>query len=165
MKKINSEENSTCTVPILAWDFHYEFLNELKCIFADLKRVNEISNKFDWDEENLEIKERIKEEVVLITDVNLKIVFASKGIRKMTGYCEDEVLGKTPRIFQGPETCKNTLREIKEAIDLKIPFEKTIKNYRKNGQMYKCLIHGSPVFNLKGELSHFIAFEQEIKSA
>lgn len=165
MKNNNSEENSNCAIPILAWDFHYEFLNELKWIFADLKRVSKISKKFDWNEENLDIKERIKEEVVLITDLNLKIVFASKGIRKMTGYQEDEVLGKTPRMFQGAETCKTALQEIKEAIDLKIPFEKTIKNYRKNGQMYKCQISGSPVFNLKGELSHFIAFEQEVISA
>ncbi|WP_228526582.1 MULTISPECIES: PAS domain-containing protein [unclassified Flavobacterium] len=83
----------------------------------------------------------------------------------MTGYRESEVLGKTPKMFQGPATCKTALKEIREAIELKIPFEKIIQNYKKDGRIYKCNIRGVPVFNLKGELSHFVAFEKEEKSA
>ncbi|OXG05548.1 PAS domain S-box-containing protein [Flavobacterium araucananum] len=163
MKKANSDDilhrNS---VPILAWDFHYEYINELKAIFADLKKVNKISNQFTWNEKDLEIEERLKDEVVVITDLDLKIVFASNGIKRMTGYSEFEVLGKSPRMFQGPETSKTVLEEIKAAIKLQIPFEKTLQNYRKDGRSYKCKINGAPVFNLKGKLTHFIAFEKEV---
>lgn len=157
-----SQRNS---VPILAWDFHYEYVNELKALTADLKKVNQISNRFTWDEKQLNIKERIKEEVVLITDLDLTIVFASSGIKKMTGYKEDEVLGKTPKMFQGPETSKKTLNEIRKAVKLQIPFEKTLDNYRKNGQTYKCKINAFPVYNRKGILTHFIAFEKQDMSA
>lgn len=161
MKKTSSDEvlhrNS---VPILAWDFHYEYRNELKALFADLKKVNKISNQFTWNEKNLEIEQRIKDEVVLVTDLDLKIIFASNGIKRMTGYTECEVLGKTPRMFQGPETSKTILKEIKEAIKLQVPFEKTIENYKKNGDTYRCRINAFPVFNLKGQISHFIAFEK-----
>jgi PAS domain S-box-containing protein len=163
MKKANSDDilhrNS---VPILAWDFHYEYINELKAIFADLKKVNKISNQFTWNEKDLEIEERLKDEVVVITDLDLKIIFASNGIKRMTGYSEFEVLGKSPRMFQGPETSKTVLEEIKAAIKLQIPFEKTLQNYRKDGRSYKCKINGAPVFNLKGKLTHFIAFEKEV---
>jgi PAS domain S-box-containing protein len=163
MKKTNSEEiSSRDSVPIMAWDFHCEYLRELKAVFADLKKVKTISDKYIWNDQNLQIEERMKEEVVVITDLNLKIVFASSGIRKMTGYKEEEVLGKTPKLFQGPITCKTTLKEISEAIKLQIPFEKTIENYRKDGRTYKCKIKSSPVFNLKGKLTHFIAFEKEV---
>ncbi|WP_394775554.1 PAS domain-containing protein [Flavobacterium sp.] len=166
MKKTNSDEVShRNSVPILAWDFHYEYLNELKNIFNDLKKVNKISSQFTWNEENLDIEQRIKEEVVVVTDLDLKIVFASNGIRRMTGYKEEEVLGKTPKMFQGPITCKSDLKEIREAIKLQIPFEKTIQNYRKDGRTYQCKINGAPVFNLKGKLTHFIAFEKEVLSA
>lgn len=161
MKKTSSDEvlhrNS---VPILAWDFHYEYRNELKALFADLKKVNKISNQFTWNEKNLDIEQRIKDEVVLVTDLDLKIIFASNGIKRMTGYTECEVLGKTPRMFQGPETSKTILKEIKEAIKLQVPFEKTIENYKKNGDTYRCRINAFPVFNLKGQISHFIAFEK-----
>lgn len=166
MKKAKLEEISNHnSVPILAWDFHYEYLNELKVDFADLKKVKEISAHFAWDEEHLNISERIKEEVVVVTDADLKIVFASSGITTMTGYAESEVLGKTPKMFQGKETSKADLKEIRKAIELQIPFEKTIKNYKKNGKIYTCRIFGSPVFNLKGKLSHYIAFEKEELSA
>jgi PAS domain S-box-containing protein len=153
------------TVPLISWDFHYEYFNELKAIFADLKKVNKLSNQFSWDDKNLEINERILDEVVVVTDINLNIVFASNGIKKMTGYTESEILGKTPKIFQGPKTSKIALKEIKEAIQSQVPFEKTLENYKKNGKTYKCRIKSVPVFNIKGELSHFIAFESEDKSA
>ncbi|PWB28411.1 PAS domain-containing protein [Flavobacterium sp. HTF] len=166
MKKAKTDEISNHnSVPIMAWDFHYEYLNELKHIFADLKRVKELSSQFSWDEENLNIKDRIQEEVVMVTDADLKIVFASSGIKKMTGYTENEILGKTPKIFQGSKTSKIALKEIRKAIDLQVPFEKTIQNYKKNGKTYKCKISASPVFTLNGKLSHFIAFESEELSA
>lgn len=166
MKDTNSEDFSQRnTVPILSWDFHYEYVNELKALTADLEKVSQISNQFTWDEGKLNIKERIKEEVVLVTDLDLKIVFASSGIKKMTGYKAEEILGKTPKMFQGPATSKKTLREIREALKKKAPFEKTLDNYRKNGKTYKCKIDASPVYNRKGEISHFIAFEKQDLSA
>jgi hypothetical protein len=42
----------------------------------------------------------------------------------------------------------------------KEPFEKKVLNYKKNGETYQCLIKGYPVFNSKGDVSHFIAFEK-----
>jgi PAS domain S-box-containing protein len=153
------------SVPILAWDFHYEFKNELKAMFLDLKKVRQISQQFAWDEAYLNIPERIKEEVVLITDLEFKIVFASNGVKKMTGYTREEVLGKTPKMFQGPATCKTALGEIREAIRRQIPFEKTVENYKKDGKIYQCKIFGCPIFNLKGHLTHFIAFEKQDLSA
>lgn len=166
MKNSDLEEASyRYSVPILAWDFHYEYVNELKAIVADLKKVHDIAAQYSWNQKELEIEERIKNEVVVITDLNLKIVFASSKIKRMTGYTEAEVLGNTPKMFQGPETCPTALKEIREAIQLKTPFEKTIENYKKNGKVYSCKISGFPVYNAKGEVSHFIAFEKNALSA
>ena len=148
------------SVPILCWDFHYESINELKTFSSDIKKIKSISTQFKWNELDLNIKERLKNEVVLITNLEQKIIFASKGISKMTGYTENEVLGKLPKMFQGSETSTLALKEIRIAIEKQIPFEKTILNYKKSGETYNCTIHGFPVFNLKGVLSHFIAFEK-----
>jgi PAS domain S-box-containing protein len=79
---------------------------------------------------------------------------------KMNGYIESEVLGKSPKMFQGHNSSKTTSSEIREAIQSERPFVKTVVNYNKNGEIYVCLIKGFPVFNLKGKLSHFIAFEK-----
>jgi PAS domain S-box-containing protein len=78
----------------------------------------------------------------------------------MTGYAENEVIDKTPKMFQGPETSKIALQEIRQAIEKQLPFEKTLLNYKKNGETYDCKIQVFPIFNLKGQLCHFIAFEK-----
>lgn len=148
------------SVPILCWDFHYESINELKTFSSDLKRIKNISRKFKWDITHLDINQRLKDEVVLITDSEQKIIFASEGITKMTGYTEKEILGKLPKMFQGPMTSPSVLKEIKIAIEKQIPFEKTLLNYKKSGEIYECNIHAFPVFNNRGALSHFIAFEK-----
>ena len=156
-----SAANLNCnSVPILCWDFHYESINELKIFSSDIKKIKRISHQFKWNVTDLEISERIKDEVVLITDLEQKIIFASEGISKMTGYTEKEVLGKLPKMFQGPMTSTLVLKEIRIAIEKRIPFEKIVLNYKKCGETYDCKIHGFPVFNKKGDVSHFIAFEK-----
>jgi PAS domain S-box-containing protein len=102
----------------------------------------------------------LREEVVILTDTKLNIVFASHNMIKMNGYAEAEVLGKNPKIFQGSATDLTVSNEIRTAISLQQPFEKTVMNYKKNGDVYACLIKGFPVFNIKGQLSHYIAFEK-----
>ncbi|KFF19351.1 PAS domain-containing protein [Flavobacterium hydatis] len=147
-------------VPVISWDFHHEFLNDLKTNYTDWQRVNNISKQFNWDESEFDVLERLKDEVVVITDLELKIVFASNRIVNMTGYTEVEVLGKTPKMFQGPETSSITTNEIRAAIESQEIFEKTLLNYKKNGETYLCTVNAFPVFNLKGKLTHFIAFEK-----
>jgi len=151
---------NSSSVPLLCWDFHYESVNDLKIFSSDLKRIKHISSHFNWNDADLDIDDRLMKEVVVITNSEQRIIFASKGISKMTGYTENEVLGKLPNMFQGPRTSKAVLKEIRTAIKKQLPFEKTVLNYKKTGETYDCKIHGFPVFNLKGKLSHFIAFEK-----
>lgn len=153
-------KNSFRSLPILCWDFHHEHMKETRTFLSNLKTIEQIAEQFKWDETNLNISERLKEEVVLITDLKQKIIFASEEIFKMTGYKQTEVLGNSPKMFQGSETSALTLSEIRFAIKKRHPFKKTILNYKKNGETYNCVIEGFPVFNLKGNLSHFIAFEK-----
>nr|WP_315220189.1 PAS domain-containing protein [uncultured Flavobacterium sp.] len=154
------EISSRNSVPILAWDFHYESVNELKAVNEDLKKLDEFSSKFRWNTEKFNIKQRISQEVVIITDVEQTIVFASNGILNMTGYSKEEVVGQKPKMFQGSSTSPTVRKEIRKAIELSVPFDKTVINHKKNGSTYKCKINCFPIFNVKGQLSHYIAFER-----
>jgi len=147
-------------VPILSWDFHREYLDEVNKIFVDCNKLNLIASNSKWSDNDWDFKNKLKEEVVIVTDAKLSIVFASHNITKMNGYKEVEVIGKSPKMFQGSASSVTTSSEIRKAIELRQPFEKTVLNYNKNGETYLCLIKGFPVFNSKGKLSHFIAFEK-----
>ncbi|MDN3675561.1 PAS domain-containing protein [Flavobacterium branchiarum] len=147
-------------VPIISWDFHNVSIDDLKNNYSDWQKVSHIANHYNWDNSEFDVLERLKEEVVVITDTKLNIVFASNRIFNMTGYREDEVVGKSPKMFQGRETSSVVKEEIKLAIQSQEAFEKTLLNYKKNGETYLCTICGFPVFDTKGKLIHFIAFEK-----
>jgi PAS domain S-box-containing protein len=148
------------TVPIYSWNFHDEFLISVRNFFLDLNRLNLLAVQSHWVDNDWDLSSSLKEEVVIVTDVKLNIIFASHNIKKMNGYAEAEVLGKSPKMFQGKVTNDITSNEIRKAIINEEAFEKTVLNYKKNGDVYVCLIKGYPVFNSKGQLSHYIAFEK-----
>lgn len=148
------------TLPVFSLNFHYEFLNELKDSFLDLYKLKEIASQSKWSRQDWDLKTRLEEEVIIVTDAKLKIVFASHNMVKMNGYLVAEVLGKSPKMFQGQATDRQISSEINAAIQLQQAFEKTILNYKKSGEIYNCLIKGFPIFDLKGKLSHYIAFEK-----
>lgn len=148
------------TTPIFSWDFHYVMINEMKNSFIDFSTLEQIASTFNWEENDWNIKSKLSEEVIIVTDNNLSIVFVSQNITKMNGYTPDEVIGNSPRMFQGKKTSAVVSKQIAKAIQLQQPFEKKVINYKKNGQTYICMIKGFPIFNQKGQLSHFIAFEK-----
>lgn len=147
-------------MPLISWDFYGEFLQKLKRNLSDLSELKSIAVSHKWKSEFDFEKELQNENVIVVTDPTLKIIFASHNMVQMTGYKSEEVVGKTPKFFQGKETSQQTNIEIREAIENRKPFEKVLVNYRKSGETYDCLIKGFPVFNKKGKLSHFIAFER-----
>jgi PAS domain S-box-containing protein len=149
------------SVPVVSLDFHYQFIKELKHSFTDWDNLKEMALKNKWKRSlDWNIDSQIKEEVVIVTDAKLTIVFASQNMIKMNGYMAAEVLGRSPKMFQGELTDKIISSEINAAIQSQQAFEKTIINYKKNGDIYACLIKGYPIFNIKGQLSHYIAFEK-----
>ena len=71
---------------------------------------------------------------VLITDASKdsKIIYANKAFETLTGFEPAEVVGKTPRILQGPATDKAVLERLGKALQEGGRFEGTAINYRKD---------------------------------
>ena len=72
---------------------------------------------------------------VLITDATKsgKIIYANKAFKALTGHDPDKVIGKTPRILQGPATDKKVLNRLRAALSKGTRFEGTAINYKKDG--------------------------------
>ncbi|GAV82689.1 PAS_9 domain-containing protein [Cephalotus follicularis] len=96
-----------------------------------------------------------------ITDPGISghpIVFASRGFLKMSGYAKEEVVGRNGRIFQGPQTNRGSVLQIREAIREEKAVEVNLLNYRKDGTPFWMLFRMSPVFGREdGKVSHFVA--------
>lgn len=147
-------------MPLLSWDLYSVFFRTLINSQHDLSLLNQMAKVYKWDLK-LDLNEELQSnDAILVTNVNLQIVFASYGIAQMSGYQPAEVIGNSPKMFQGVETSAEKRAEISHAILAKKPFETTLTNYRKNGEQYECHIRSFPIFNKKGELTHFIALEK-----
>nr|AML78334.1 putative LOV domain-containing protein [Nymphaea sp. BC-2016] len=99
----------------------------------------------------------------LITDPCLSghpIVFVSRGFLKMSGYSREEVIGKNGRMFQGPDTDRRSVLEIREAIREERGLQIKLLNYRKDGSPIWIIFHLSPVFSEDdGRVIHFVAVQ------
>lgn len=91
-----------------------------------------------------------------------KVVFVNEAFTKMTGYTAEEVIGKTPRILQGPKSDKDELEKLSKALRRWEPCEATLLNYKKSGEEFWINMVLSPVANEKGWFTHWIAIERDV---
>jgi PAS domain S-box-containing protein len=75
---------------------------------------------------------------ILITESSKsgKILFANRAFKILTGYSPSEVIGKTPRILQGPATDKKVLDRLRKSLSNEKHFEGRAINYKKNGNPF-----------------------------
>jgi PAS domain S-box-containing protein len=106
-------------------------------------------------------------EAILITDGQLaspgpRIVFVNPAFTRMTGYTEDEVIGKTPRILQGPRTDKVVLSRQRQLLESGEMFEGEIINYRKDGTEFDLEWQTAPIRDAGGQVTHYLALQRDI---
>jgi PAS domain S-box-containing protein len=146
--------------PLLSWDIFMNGYNKRMALANDFNQLNKLSISEKWIIEwDMEAKLFQEGKIIIVTDPSLHIVYTGGNIFEMNGYTPAELIGKSPKIFQGPDTSIETLLKIRGAINSRKAIDITVLNYKKNKQTYYCHVQEYPVFNKNRELSHFIAFE------
>lgn len=91
-----------------------------------------------------------------------RIVFVNDAFIRHTGYSREEVLGKSPRILQGPKTDRAELDRIGEALKTWQPVRAELVNYAKDGREFWLELDIVPIANEKGWFTHWVAVERDI---
>jgi two-component system CheB/CheR fusion protein len=118
---------------------------------------------YEQEQKKLSVIAKQTSHAVVITDENGYITFANEGFERMSGFLEEEVLGKKPGHFlHGKETDLNTVAIMREAIKNKEKFDVEVINYDKNGSKYWLKIHCEPTFDSEGNFIGFFALQTEI---
>lgn len=91
-----------------------------------------------------------------------KIIYVNNAFTKMTGYMASETIGKTTKFLQGPNTDKNELKKLSNALMKWESCEITILNYKKNGEEFWNNFSVSPVADEKGIYTHWIAIQRDV---
>lgn len=102
---------------------------------------------------------------VVISDKEGKIEWVNSSFEIMSGYSNEELVGKKPGSFlQGPETNPETIKYLKDHISKGYPFNCEIINYSKKGDKYWVRIQGQALYNKNGEIIKFFAIEENISN-
>lgn len=90
------------------------------------------------------------------------IVFANGAFFDLTGYTDEEVIGRNCRFLQGPQSDRRTVEEVRNALKEERAVAVDILNYKKDGKPFWNALFIGPIFDQDGTLLYFFASQMDI---
>ncbi len=106
-------------------------------------------------------------DAVVITDAVLdppgpKILYVNGAMMQLSGYHAEELLGKTPRMLQGPKTHKESRQAIRETLHSGKACQIEIWNHSRDGKTYLVELFITPLRDRSGKITHFVSIQRDI---
>ena len=93
------------------------------------------------------------------------MLFVNRAAEQLTGYSADELVGRSPRMFQGPNTLEVERRRIVAALKAGAPVRAELVNYRKDGVEYLVELDITPVLDGSGRPRRFVVIQRDVTDA
>ena len=99
---------------------------------------------------------------IVITDPRGNIEFVNRKFLEVTGFAQDEVVGRNPRLLKSGETSPDEYQRLWTTITRGGTWYGEFHNRKRNGELYWENAVISPVYDDHGTITHFIAVKEEI---
>ena len=90
------------------------------------------------------------------------IEYVNAAFTAMTGYAADEVVGRSPRLLQGPETDQAILNQLRADLRAGKPSKAEVVNYRQDGSEYIVEWLITALRNGAGQVRHWVAVQRDV---
>ena len=90
------------------------------------------------------------------------VVFANNAFLDLTGYTNDDILGRNCRFLQGPGTDREVVRQMRDAVAAQEAVAVEVLNYRRDGSPFWNAVFLAPVFDRDGDLLYFFASQLNV---
>lgn len=97
-----------------------------------------------------------------VEGLGMRIVYVNEAFSRDSGYTFDEIVGKSLKILQGPQTDLATLIRIREALKAWQPIREEVLIYKKNGEEVWQSLNIFPVANQQGLFTHWVAMQHNV---
>ena len=104
---------------------------------------------------------------IVVCDPNLPdcpVIYANPAFYRITGYSEEEVIGRNCRFLQGPGTNPRHIKALREAIENGKAINVEIVNHRKDGTRFVNELHLSPIFGDDGEVRYIFGIQHDVSA-
>jgi phosphoserine phosphatase RsbU/P len=99
---------------------------------------------------------------VVVTDKNGAIEYVNPKFTQLTGYSMSEAGGKNPRILKSEDMSSDVYKLLWDTILAGNEWRGEFHNKKKDGSLYWESASISPLRNVRGEVTHFIAVKEDI---
>lgn len=90
------------------------------------------------------------------------IIYANEAFELITGYSSKEIVGRNCRFLHGEDRDQEGLDEVRAAIRDKKTVTVTLRNYRKNGELFYNRFTIRPLFDREGHLIYFLGLQYDV---
>lgn len=101
-------------------------------------------------------------EAIVITDADNTILRVNKSYCDVTGYSEEEVIGKTPSVLQSGRHDEDFYQQMWQSLREKGNWVGEIWDKRKNGEIYPKWLSITAVHNRQGQLTNYVGTFSDI---
>ena len=133
-------------------------------------------DRIDVPRSDAEVKDLLQRTIeaannsLVVTDMHQPdnpIIYVNQGFKSLTGYDEDEILGRNCRFLQRRPDGKMdndqaAVRAIREAVKRGRYTRVVLRNYRKSGEMFWNELYLTPIENEEGEVRYFVGVQNDI---
>lgn len=102
---------------------------------------------------------------ITITDALLPdhpIIYCNPAFKKITGYTENEILGKNCRFLQGDDYHQKGVKKIRNALSEGKSCQVQLRNYKKDGTLFWNELSINPIIDEAGIITHFLGIQHNI---
>jgi PAS domain S-box-containing protein len=93
---------------------------------------------------------------------DMPIVYANRSFEVMTGYAQEEIIGRNCRFLQGRDRDQEARFRLRQAINGRAPIEVDMRNYRKNGELFHNHLALTPLFDHENRLLYYLGVQYDI---
>ncbi|MHB8910294.1 MAG: PAS domain S-box protein [Syntrophales bacterium] len=116
------------------------------------------------EEDRLRLAAAIQQsgEMVVMTDKEGIIQYVNPAFEQITGYACEEAVGKNPRLLKSGKQGFDFYKELWETLTAGVTWKGHFVNKKKDGGFFEEEATISPVKNLSGEITHYVAVKSDV---